>query len=219
MRVGQIPYQRRRQNTPPCFLVTQTSLHWGNNICVHLSVCLTLVGRYSKKDMSQRRAANAKQAPVVAEATVVKGPLSLDTTKPNLSEEQVPLSTGSDLSSNNNNNSESPSARVLKWKESPFAVGLTEPTWEAERLGLSTRGRKNDDLPILDDEYLPKDTTGCLCCSAVVCSFLGAGRVGNMVVLSSTTEWVEHVEQDLETGEEKVTRYTRPKLNWVVGPL
>lgn len=170
--------------------------------------------------MSQRRAANAKQPPVVAEATVVKGPLSLD--KPSISEEQVPLSTGSDLSGNNNNNnsSDSPSTRVKKWKESPFAVGLTEPTWEAERLGMSTRGgRKNDDLPILDDEYLPRDTTGCLCCSAIVCSYLGAGRVGNMAVLSSTTEWVEFVEQDDETGEEKVTRYTRPRLNWVVGPL
>lgn len=176
--------------------------------------------------MSQRRATNAKLPPIVAAATVVKGPLSLDTPKTSvLSEEQVPLSTGSDLIGGNNNHShnESPSERVMKWKDSPFAVGLTEPTWEAERLGMSslTRGRKNDDLPPIldDDEYLPKDTTGCLCCSALVCSYLGAGRVGNMVVLSSTTEWVEEVEQDEETGEEKVTRYTRPKLNWVVGPL
>lgn len=168
--------------------------------------------------MSQRRAANTKHSPVVAEATVVKGPLSLE--NPSISEEQVPLSTGSDLSGNNNNNSsDSPSNRVKKWKESPFAVGLTEPTWEAERLGLSRLGRKNDDLPIMDDEYLPRDTTGCLCCSAIVCSYLGAGRVGNMAVLSSTTEWVEFVEQDEESGEEKVTRYTRPRLNWVVGPL
>ena len=170
--------------------------------------------------MSQRRAANQKQPPVVAEATVVKGPLSLETSNMSIAEEQVPLSTGSDLSSNNNGNNEFQSTRVKKWKESPFAVGLTEPTWEAERLGMSGRGgRKNDDLPILDDEYLPRDTTGCLCCSAIVCSYLGAGRVGNMAVLSSTTEWVEFVEQDEETGEEKVTRYTRPKLNWVVGPL
>lgn len=174
--------------------------------------------------MSQRRAANSKQPPVVAEATVVKGPLSLD--KPSIiAEEQVPLSTGSDLSGNsgknNISNGDSPSVRVKKWKESPFAVGLTEPTWEAERLGMSTRGgrKNNDDLPILDDEYVPRDTTGCLCCSAIVCSYLGAGRVGNMAVLSSTTEWVEFVEQDEETGEEKVTRYTRPRLNWVVGPL
>ena len=175
--------------------------------------------------MSQRRAANSKPPPVVAEATVVKAPLSLEspitttTTKSSLAEEQVPLSTASDLSSNGN---ESPSIRVKKWKESPFAVGLTEPTWEAERMNMSASsrgGRKNDDLPIVDDEYLPKDTTGCLCCSAIVCSYLGAGRVGNMAVLSSSTEWVEFVEQDEETGEETVTRYTRPRLHWVVGPL
>ena len=166
--------------------------------------------------MSQRRNANSKPP---TETTVVKGSLSLETPSP--SEEKVPLSTGtSDLSGG-----EGPSPRFKIWKESPFAVGLTEPTWEAERLSMSGKRKDrddedNDNQPIMyDEDYLQKDTTGCLCCSAVVCSYLGAGRVGNMVVLNASTEWVEEVEQDEETGEEKVTRYTRPKLNWVVGPL
>ena len=163
--------------------------------------------------MSQRRAAGTKPPAVVAEtpAVVVKAPLSLD--KPT-SQETVPLSTGSDLSTGK---AAASSARVKHWKESPFACGLTEPTWQAERVAMARGSMDTDDT---DDDYsVTKDTTGCLCCSAVVCSMVGAGRVGNMAVLSSTTEWVEFVEQDEETGEEKVSRYTRPKLHWIVGPL
>jgi len=170
--------------------------------------------------MSQRR--NATNKPTVIEegpGIVVKGPLSLEMPTPGsttMAEEKVPLSTqGSDLSS-----VETPSSRVKKWKESPFAVGLTEPTWEAERRGMNRRKGDDDDQPIItDDDFLPRDTTGCLCCSAIACSYLGAGRVGNMAVLHSTMEWVEEVELDEETNEEKVIRYTRPKLNCVLGPL
>ena len=190
--------------------------------------------------MSQRRAANSsKPSPAVVlteetnKTTVVvkKGSLSLETPSPS-NEEKVPLSTGNSLDGCDHGG---PSPRIKHWRESPFAVGLTEPTWEAERLSMSNNGSNNkrnnkgndeddDDGPIMfvddDDDYsMPRDTTGCLCCSALVCPYLGAGRVGNMVVLHATTEWIEQVEQDEETGEEKVTRYTRPRLNWVVGPL
>jgi hypothetical protein len=115
-----------------------------------------------------------------------------------------------------------PSPRVKHWKESPFAVGLTEPTWEAELRSMNKRKNQEEDpdAPLrFEEDFVPSDTTGCLCFSALVCSYLGAGRVGNMAVLHSTTEWVEEVEQDEETGEEKTTRYTRPKLHWVVGPF
>lgn len=189
--------------------------------------CATTVGCWLAREMSQRRNASnpSKPAAVVVDegAAVVKGPLALEmpaTGSGATMEEKVPLSTqGSDLSTNNGEVS-SPSLRVKKWKESPFAVGMTEPTWEAEMRSMKRRKDDDDDQRMItDDDYILKDTTGCLCCSAVICSFLGAGRVGNMVVLHSSTEWVEEVEVDEETNEEKVLRYTRPKLNWVMGPL
>jgi hypothetical protein len=62
---------------------------------------------------------------------------------------------------------------------------------------------------------MQRDESGCLCCSALACA--KAGRVGNMVVLRSSTEWVEEVEEG-EGGEEKVRRYMRPRLDCVVGP-
>jgi hypothetical protein len=154
--------------------------------------------------MSQRRNANSK-APVVAEA-VITGPLSLEATPNSIAEETVSLTAVPE---------EGPSLRVKKWKESPFAVGLTEPTWEAQRLA----GKYKEDEEG-DDDYLPNpDSSGCLCCSALICPLVGAGRVGNMAVLHSSVEWVEEVEEDEETGETKTRRYSRPKLNWVVGPL
>lgn len=164
--------------------------------------------------MSQRRSVNPKSRVVSEEPTVVvKGSLSLETS-PN-DPEKVPLSNSSSEMSQ-----EGTSLRVKNWKESPFAVGLTEPTWEAERLRLTKR-KGEDPNPTLrfDEDFVPRDTTGCLCFSAFVCSYLGAGRVGNMAVLRSSAEWVEEVEQDEETGEEKVTRFTRPRLHCVVGPF
>jgi len=50
------------------------------------------------------------------------------------------------------------------------------------------------------------------------CPMLNAGRVGNMVVLKSSQEWVEEIQEDEETGEHTSRRYTRPKLDVVVGP-
>ena len=97
--------------------------------------------------------------------------------------------------------------RVEHWKKSPFAVGLVPPTWHDEK--WRTRNWYGDrDLQV--------DETGCLCCTAHLCP--KAGRVGNMVVLKSSHEWVEEVEIDDETGHESIRRYTRPKLDCVVGP-
>ena len=140
--------------------------------------------------------------------------------------------------------------RLQKWKESPFACALTEPTWQAEalrqaksnpaytqvmkhqqhpqhrgrtRVPLSEHEADNDEMMIDEDDELTEvdmhpDTTGCLCCSAMVCPLVGAGRVGNMAVLRSTTERVEEIEEDLETGGTQVRKYTRPKLLCVLGP-
>jgi hypothetical protein len=159
--------------------------------------------------MSQRRAVAAAKAPASGEvlpemvnedvppsSKVVKGSLSLE------SEETVPLAPLEDTKERVNN-------RTKLWLESPFAAGLTETTWLDEMEKRRRRG---------NDDEINNDSSGCLCCSAIVCPYLGAGRVGNMAVLHSSTEWVEEVEQDEETGEKQVRRFTRPRLNFVVGP-
>ena len=70
-------------------------------------------------------------------------------------------------------------------------------------------GNKNDSLP-------------CGCCSAIVCSVLGAGRIGNMAVLKQSTEWVTEEVPDEEnptSNTMKTKRYTQPRLDFVVGPV
>lgn len=104
------------------------------------------------------------------------------------------------------------STKIKHWKESPFAVGQVGVTWEEE----CTSEHFCCDQQCCREDV---DANCCICCSGIVCAKLGAGRVGNMAVLKQSMEWVEHVEQDEETGEEKVIRkYQRPRLDCVVGP-
>jgi hypothetical protein len=169
--------------------------------------------------MSQRRPVATAKAPSSSEvlpeivdedlsspgspSKAVKGSLSLE------DEETVPLAPYEDIQEKG-----STRAKLKLWLDSPFAAGLTEPTWVHE-LKYSVRRNAHNDS---DDDDINSDTSGCLCCSAIVCPYLGAGRVGNMAVLHSSTEWVEEMEQDEETGEKQVRRFTRPRLNIVVGP-
>ena len=102
--------------------------------------------------------------------------------------------------------------RLKHWRDSPFAAGLTEPTWMAERQRPSTKSR------LYGDNELEPDSTGCLCISAQVCPFFGASRVGNMAVLRTSHEWVEEVTMDEETGEHTSRRFSRPTIKVVVGP-
>jgi hypothetical protein len=112
----------------------------------------------------------------------------------------VPLSTSDDRKQNDLRHTR----RIQNWKESPFAVGLTEPTWYDEKYRSSK---------------LPSDESGCLCCSAYVCSFLGAGRVGNMAVLKCSTETVEGIiEYDDENGQPIIGKTQTPRIDIVVGP-
>ena len=186
--------------------------------------------------MSRRGAGSNKTSPPTAVLGQVK-PASLSLEK----EEIAPLSssgdpsTSSDITASGTAATESGNSSTLRhWKESAFAAALTESTWEAERdrtngvwssdggSGSSRRSRRlqanNDDVAEELDDLVHPDTTGCLCCSAMVCPLFGAQRVGNMAVLHSSHEWVEEVDEDPETGECKVHRYTRPKLSIVVGP-
>ena len=99
-------------------------------------------------------------------------------------------------------------ACVKNWKESAFACGLTAPTWRDEQTRPSPH----------ENRALPPDETGCLKCSAYICAWMGASRVGNMAVLKQSQEWVEEITVDEETGQTVTRRYTRPRLDVVVGP-
>ena len=102
--------------------------------------------------------------------------------------------------------------KVANWKDSPFAVGLTEITWAAEQ----EKFRKKPS-PADDDHSV--DSANCLCFSAAICPHItGAERVGNMSVLKQSTITTNVEEEDEETGEIQVVRVTRPKLDIVIGP-
>ena len=105
---------------------------------------------------------------------------------------------------------ESYNMKVKHWKESPFAVGLTEITWADKRL----RSHRSPNNPNSDDQSL--DSANCLCFSAHMCPQFVV-RVGNMSVLSQSTYSVEELEED-ENGEVILVRILRPKLDVVVGP-
>jgi DHHC palmitoyltransferase len=84
---------------------------------------------------------------------------------------------------------------VRLWKESPFAVGLTQPTWAAEKVTLWRLLRQCTPINI----------------SAWCCSKLWfVKRVGNMVVLAQVMEDY----RDETTGEMS----QRPRLLCLVGP-
>ena len=96
-------------------------------------------------------------------------------------------------------------AKIKHWKESQFAVGLVSVTWADDRIDC-TKAQPNED----------NNSNNMNLCSAYVCGCLGAGRVGNMVVLAQTTEEYDHHLFNEETGESTTERRTRPKLLWVV---
>lgn len=63
------------------------------------------------------------------------------------------------------------------WRESPFAVGLTQPTWEDDNVGCCN----------LLSACCSGSSMACLNCSGFVCGRC-AGRVGNMIILYQTME-------------------------------
>jgi hypothetical protein len=101
--------------------------------------------------------------------------------------------------------------KIKAWKEGPFATGFVPATWDEEYASYRSDVR-GQCMKIVDND----NTTPCGCCSALVCAMLGAGRVGNMAVLRSSTEWVEEVGDEI--GESTTKRVTRPRLDCLVGP-
>jgi hypothetical protein len=101
--------------------------------------------------------------------------------------------------------------KAKHWQESPFAVGLVEPTWSDEANATQC-------CSVCCREEIDPDMGGCSVCSGIFCSALGAGRVGNLVVLRQSKEWVEEVVEDEETGEQTIRRFLRPRLDCIMGP-
>lgn len=143
-----------------------------------------------------------------------KGPATATTSTTSielLETKTPPTTTGSsnnDKESNKSPEKEHFDRKVQHWRESPFAVGLKNITWTDE----ANSGNKCCG----GDEH--GDGADCLCFSAFCCPKFGAGRVGNMIVCKQTTEWVEEIQDDEETGEEIIVRVSRPKLQILMGP-
>ena len=102
-------------------------------------------------------------------------------------------------------------AKVRNWKEGELAAGLVELTWRDE-LGKHRYTDDDDDdanganrgvcADCCKEEMEP--TCGCLYLSGLVCSRLGAGRVGNMAILKESTIVVEEVINDADDEEEGI---------------
>mmetsp|Transcript_15306 Transcript_15306/g.31399 ORF Transcript_15306/g.31399 Transcript_15306/m.31399 type:complete len:317 (+) Transcript_15306:149-1099(+) len=108
--------------------------------------------------------------------------------------------------------------KVKHWKDSEFAVGCVNVTWEDDRpawwfnSGSSSAcgGDGGDNSTHIVDNHV--------LVSSIVCGCLGAGRVGNMAILAESTETVEEAIMDHESGQVTIRQKKRPKLLWVVGP-
>lgn len=130
--------------------------------------------------------------------------------------------TNDDITPQQNDNNESSSieqqyhsekeqTKLRHWKESDYAAGLVEPTWTDELETYREKGccccpNKEALGQIFQEEIDPG--CGCVYLSAVVCSRLGAGRIGNMTVLKERYVMVEvddeDDDEDLEGGQEHV---------------
>ena len=97
-------------------------------------------------------------------------------------------------------------SKLRHWKESEYAAGLVEPTW-ADELEASRRNGQcccyvGEVGQVFQEEIDPG--CGCIYLSAVVCTRLGAGRIGNMAVLKERYVWVmegEEGEMNDEDGD------------------
>lgn len=110
---------------------------------------------------------------------------------------------------NSDSSTDAEERKIQHWKDSDFAVGCVNITWKDDRPSWychqnNTRGGSD-----VDDK---------VSLSSIVCGFLGANRVGNMSILSQSTENYEEEITDNETGRVMVRNKERPKLSCVVGP-
>ena len=95
-------------------------------------------------------------------------------------------------------NSEREHSRLRHWHESEYAAGLVECTWSDELEASRQRGCCCSDRHEMNQMFQEEMDPGCGCnyLSAVVCSRLGAGRIGNMAVLKERYVLVEADDDD-----------------------
>ena len=129
-------------------------------------------------------------------------------------------------------------SKIRNWKESPYAVGLVEATWADELNRVRSRSRDGNSNggpcgAYCNDEADP--TCGCLSISAIVCTKLGAKRVGNMAILKESVETAVEDDRDDEAvdcdlmdeenqeqglvGSKRKRVVFRRKMDIVVGPF
>jgi hypothetical protein len=141
--------------------------------------------------------------------------LPLEIASPDDDDHQSPTNTTNYNNDNNNvvekYRQEKQLSKVRHWKESDYAAGLVEPTWSEELEKYNREGRSGccccccPPSAELDQMFQEEMDPGCGCIylSAVVCSRLGAERIGNMAVLKSRYVMVEVDEDDNEEEEEE----------------
>ena len=140
---------------------------------------------------------------------------SSNTTGRYKTKEISPLEIANDISSTNGNTnnttieeqykSEREQNKLRHWKESEYAAGLVEPTWADEHFKNQQQGcctcccsESSTGGQMFQEEIDPG--CGCIFLSALVCSKLNAGRIGNMIILK---ERYVMVEVDNEEDEEE----------------
>mmetsp|Transcript_6912 Transcript_6912/g.10086 ORF Transcript_6912/g.10086 Transcript_6912/m.10086 type:complete len:383 (+) Transcript_6912:140-1288(+) len=130
--------------------------------------------------------------------------LPLEISSGNDDDDQHPTDTA--LSLTEKYRQEKHQSKLRHWKESEYAAGLVEPTWADELEKYNREGRSGcccccppsaELNQVFQEEMDPG--CGCIYLSAVVCSRLGADRIGNMAVLKSRYVMVE---VDVDDGEE-----------------
>lgn len=100
-----------------------------------------------------------------------------------------------------NINSSDDTIRTI-WMTSPFAVGLTKPTWKDENIGCCE----------LCSSCCSGSRYAYIHCSACICAYFPfVGRVGNMPVLRQDMQNIIDPSTGQRIGE-------RPRLRYVVGP-
>ena len=94
--------------------------------------------------------------------------------------------------------SEREHAKLRHWKESEHAAGLVEPTWGDELEAYRKKGCCCPDREAMGQIFHEEIDPGCGCIylSAIICSRLGAGRIGNMAVLKERYVMVEADDED-----------------------
>ena len=129
-----------------------------------------------------------------------------------------------DISSTNNNTtsqtieeqykSEREQTKLRHWKESEYAAGLVEPTWADEHFKNQQQGcctcccsesSSGGGMGQMFQEEIDPGC-GCIFLSALVCSKLNAGRIGNMIILKERYVMVEvdEEEDEEEGGQEQI---------------